>query len=84
MVIDFKTPIFATNRTIAYISSLSELVKVKGIDYGLCDGADNKVLETALIGACDFLITGDKDLLSLENYDQVQIVSPSQFLTNLK
>lgn len=32
MVINFKTPIFAANGTIAYISSLSELVKVKGID----------------------------------------------------
>ena len=80
MVIDFDTPVYAANATISYISSLSETVSLKGVDFDLRDPADNQVLETAVVGKCNFLITGDKDLLSLGKYDQIQIITPAQFL----
>lgn len=80
MMIDFDTPVYAANATISHISSLSEIVSLKGADFNLRDPADNQVLETAVTGKCDFLITGDKDLLSLAKYNQVQIVNPAKFL----
>lgn len=80
MVIDFDTPAYAANATIAYISSMSEIVPLKGKNFDLRDPADNQVLETAVAGRCNYLITGDKDLLCLENYDQIQIVTPAQFI----
>lgn len=40
-----------------------------------------KVLETAVVGKCQWLITGDKDLLTLKNYDNINIVTPAQFLS---
>ncbi|MBL7159252.1 putative toxin-antitoxin system toxin component, PIN family [Candidatus Microgenomates bacterium] len=47
----------------------------------LCrDSQDNILLESALAGKTDFLITGDKDLLSLKQFKKTQIVSPKQFL----
>ena len=84
MVVDFKTPSYAANATIAYIASMSEIVSLKGKDFGLRDFADNYVLETAVAGKCKFLITGDKDLLSLGKYKKVNIVQPAQFLSTLK
>lgn len=81
MVIDFDTPVYAANATISYISSLSEIVSLKVADFNLRDPADNQILETAVVGKCDFLITGDKDLLSLGKYNQIQIITPNQFLT---
>ena len=44
------------------------------------DPDDNKFIETAVIGNCDYIISGDKDLLTLKSYDQIKIVSPTEFL----
>lgn len=84
MVINFDTPTYAANGTVSYISSISELVFLKGVDFSLRDPADNQVLETAVVSKCDFLITGDKDLLSVKRYNQLQIITPSQFLTEVE
>lgn len=84
MVINFDTPTYAANGTVSYISSISELVFLEGVDFSLRDPADNQVLETAVVGKCDFLITGDKDLLSVKRYNQLQIITPSQFLTEVE
>lgn len=80
MIVDFHTPTFAANATISYINSISKIVKLTGADFSLRDSADNQVLETAVVGGCNFLITGDKDLLTLKKYQQIQIVTPAQFL----
>ena len=84
MLINFNTPSYAANATIAYITSLSELVPLKGADFSLRDPADNKVLETAVIGKCHWLVTGDKDLLVLKNYRNINIVTPAKFLSRYK
>ena len=80
-LMEFGTPDYAANGTITYISSISETVSLKNQDFGLRDPADNQILETAVVGNCNFLITRDKDLLSIGRYDQVQIVTPYQFLS---
>lgn len=80
MIVDFHTPTFAANATISYIKSISGLVSLEGKDFGVRDFADNQVLETAVAGKCNSLITGDKDLLTLKKYQQIQIVTPAQFL----
>jgi len=80
MVVKFETPTYAANATVSYITSISEIVTLKGKDFRLRDPDDNKVLETAAVGKCNFLITGDKDLLTLKKYQQIQIVTPAQFL----
>ena len=83
MIVVFQTPAFAANATISYISSISKLVPLQGKDYGLRDKADNMVLETAVVGKCKYIITGDKDLLTLRNYQNIKVVTPSQFLLAL-
>ena len=48
------------------------------------DPDDDYVLAYALVGSADFLVAGDKDLLSLEGQiEGLQIVTPSQFLACL-
>lgn len=44
------------------------------------DKDDNKVLEAAVEGKCDLVITGDRDLLTLKKYKNIKIVTPSEFL----
>lgn len=49
-----------------------------------CPG-DNRVLECALEGQCSFIVTGDRrDLLSIESFHRVQIVTARQFVEKVK
>lgn len=43
------------------------------------DPKDNMVLETAIAGGADYIISGDDDLLSLKKFKTVKIVSPANF-----
>ncbi|MPZ50765.1 MAG: putative toxin-antitoxin system toxin component, PIN family [Dehalococcoidia bacterium] len=47
------------------------------------DAADHRILEAAIAGEADYIVSGDKDLLVLESYDGVPIVTPTQFLVIL-
>ena len=44
------------------------------------DPDDNRVLEAAVEGNCDFIITGDKDLLDLGKYKNIKILTAEKFL----
>lgn len=44
------------------------------------DRDDNRVLEAAVEGGCDYIVTGDRDLLELGKYKKIKIVTPTQFL----
>lgn len=48
------------------------------------DPEDNKILESAVEARADYLITADNDLLSLENYSDIEIVTPAQFWNKYK
>jgi predicted nucleic acid-binding protein len=44
------------------------------------DPDDNRVLECAVEAGSDCIVTRDKDLLRLAEYEGISIVTPSQFL----
>lgn len=44
------------------------------------DPDDDMVIETALAGKCQYIISGDKDLLLIKNYRGIKILKPSEFL----
>ncbi len=44
------------------------------------DPKDDKLLELAVSGDADFLVTGDKDLLVLNPFRGVKIITPREFL----
>lgn len=44
------------------------------------DEDDNRVLECALDGGVDYIVTGDSDLLDLESFEGIKIVNVSDFL----
>ncbi len=48
------------------------------------DPADNKFLEAAIEGKADFIVTGDKHLLRLKDFQGIEIVSPQLFLNILE
>lgn len=44
------------------------------------DPGDNMMLELAVSGQADLIITGDKDLLVLNPFRKIRILTPSEFL----
>jgi uncharacterized protein len=48
------------------------------------DNDDNRVLEAAIEGNCNYIITGDKDLLDLRTFKNISILKPEEFLSNIQ
>lgn len=65
-------------KSITSISKISiPLIKLKKLEYQ----PDNKVLEAALEGKVDYIITGDKKhLLPLKEFKGISIITAEQFL----
>lgn len=62
------------------IEDVFEIVQPKKSIHVVRDDSDNKVIEAAVEGNCDYIITGDKDLLSLGIYKGIKIITASEFL----
>lgn len=63
------------------IRSRAIFIKVTSIVSDCRDPKDNFLLSLALDGKATHLITGDKDLLVLENYKKIKILTITQYLT---
>ena len=48
------------------------------------DPDDNKFIECALDSKCYYIVSGDKDLLTVEKYDDIEIVTVADFLKILE
>jgi putative PIN family toxin of toxin-antitoxin system len=44
------------------------------------DPADNRVLEAAVGGRADYIVTGDRHLIAIGSYMDVRIVTPARFV----
>jgi uncharacterized protein len=48
------------------------------------DPDDNKFVETALEGKADYIVTQDRHLLSIKEFEGIKIVTPEEFLRILE
>ncbi len=44
------------------------------------DEKDNKFLDLAVIGNANIIVTGDRDLLTLNPFQTVEIITPDMFV----
>jgi putative PIN family toxin of toxin-antitoxin system len=66
----------------ALLRAQMEMVNPVEINHAVCrDPEDDMVLATAVAAKADCIVTGDKDLLVLRRYEEVEILSPSEFAT---
>ncbi|MEK7247143.1 MAG: putative toxin-antitoxin system toxin component, PIN family [Chloroflexota bacterium] len=61
------------------VSSLASHVLTAQELHILADEPDNRVLETAIAGGADYIVTGDKHLLDLHEYEGIEIITPARF-----
>ena len=59
---------------------VAEMIEVRETIKVCRDPKDDKLLELAVSGNADFLVTGDKDLLVLNPFRGVEIITPREFL----
>lgn len=64
---------------LAQLEAVSEWVSITGAKLGCRDPDDDKLLETALLGNADCLVTGDRDLLEMSPFHGIPIVTPADF-----
>lgn len=62
------------------LSELAEWVKPAGRVKVLKDESDNRILECAIYGRADLVITGDKKILQLREYKNVKIITLKEYL----
>lgn len=48
------------------------------------DEDDNRVLEAAVEGICNYIVTGDRELLDLASFKNIKIITADQFLNILE
>jgi len=64
------------------IERVATVVQTEPLDI-VRDPSDNHLVAAALQENCDYLVTGDNDLLVLGSINMVQIVSPADFLEQM-
>lgn len=77
----FAVPEEKVNRILNTLNQVVQIVKPTSTLPNVCrDPDDNYVLQLAESVSADFIITGDKDLLTLVSFGGTRIVSPAEFL----
>jgi putative PIN family toxin of toxin-antitoxin system len=62
------------------IAKIATITRPKSHIHILADEPDNRILECAITAESDFIVTGDKHLLSLKTFRNIVILSLSDFL----
>ena len=68
-------------RILTVIFKVSKVVKPDfSVDIVMEDPSDNRVIEAAISGKVQYIVTGDSHLLSLKNVENIKIISVKEFL----
>ena len=68
------------SRTAVFLSELAQLVVPRKKLAVLDDEPDNRILECAVTGHADVIVTGDRAMLNLKKYLEIRVLSLRQFL----
>ena len=71
-------------RFLAELDAISEFVGITGAPMGCRDRNDDMFLETALIAVCPIVVTGDEDLLAMNPWHEISILSPAESLRTFR
>jgi len=71
-------------KKVEFLGALSEFSRIIRptckLDVIKVDPADNIILECALEGKVDYIVSGDKHLLNLKEFNGIKILKPAEFL----
>ena len=67
------------DKIIDHLKDMAEIVHTQSRVSVCKDDPDNRVLECAVDGRADYILTGDKDLLKLRSFEGIKIAKVSEF-----
>ena len=68
------------NELLADLEAVAEWTAINGVVQACRDPDDDKFLETALVAQADCIVTGDGDLLALDPFEHIRVVTAAGFL----
>ena len=73
-----QTQIFTTIKTIIKSTkAVQPKIKIKVVK---ADKSDDKIIEAAVTGSANYIVSGDQHLLKIKQYQKIKIVTPQEFL----
>lgn len=72
----------ALSRTALFLSDLARIVRAKRKIKALKDDPDNRILECAVAGRADLIVTGDQEMLKLQEFQGIKIIRLKEFLAD--
>jgi len=66
------------------LSRVVEIIPIIKVVQQCRDPEDDKLLELAINGSADYLITGDEDLLVLKQFGDTKILTAAQFINSIQ
>ena len=80
LILKFKYTSEVADEALKLLRSHVEIVSPIPLDKPVCrDADDDNILAAAATGNCECIITGDKDLLVLKQFQGIDVLSPSDF-----
>ena len=76
----FSRDIEALSRVAVNLTEISEMIAPRRKLRVLKDDPDNRILECALAGDADFVVTGDKQMLRQKRYGRIRIITLREYL----
>lgn len=70
----------ALSRIAVYLSEIAELVRPTERVSILKDEPDNRIIECAIEGRADVVVTGDKEMLKMKQFHDIRIISLKEYL----
>ena len=78
-----KYPSVNIEQIIELFTVFGEFVETKGITETICeDPDDNKFIECAIACQSKLIVSGDKHLLKISGYKEIEVLKPRQFVEN--
>ncbi|MCA1766027.1 MAG: putative toxin-antitoxin system toxin component, PIN family [Desulfobulbaceae bacterium] len=78
-----KYPSINIEPIIELFTIFGEFVETKDITVTICeDPDDNKFIECAIASQSKLIVSGDKHLLTLSGYKDIEVLKPRQFVDN--
>ena len=67
-------------RTAVFLAEIAELVVPRHTLAVLQDEPDNRILECAVTGGANIIVTGDKEMLNLKRFAEIRIITLRELL----
>jgi len=81
--LSIKYPSINIEPIIELFTVFGEFVQTKGITETICgDPDDNKFIECAVASQSKLIVSGDKHLLTITGYKDIEVLKPRQFIDN--